>query len=294
MQFECKELFVDGPRGVITYEEEYGRWLAFFEMLATSFEKIECFEPPPCWVPLIRYLGHDVVEDERRMRWDCDIIDWWGLWTHCEDKRYAVDVACASRPELVDALYRVDNEWPCPMMAMDLKDKFYITTGSAFFRPELTRFIEQVQGFDPDKERAVLVPCSADKPYPAPLHLAVENILAVRSDEWHQIAVAGALGIAPEELWSSMPHYDSGIPNFDRAVEMVAWYFTKHRYKTVVVYSDFYADAICSGFEQVPRELRPSVYYMFGTHYRDHYDNLLLPVHLRRLERTVIRMEQSK
>ena len=283
--FDCTSL-IQGRVGE-AYCHEYDLYLNFFQMLALNDEPIRCDHIPRCWVPFILYLGHRV--SHMTEVWDCDHLDWFNFYVRSKDKRRAVEISSTCRPELVHALYCADTEWHCPLRVKETdKKEFPVTCNGSFFRPEVQAYQKELQAFPSTRAKAVLVPCAASKPYPSKLHQAVLDLLP--NYDWHVIVATGVLGLVPQELWIDMPHYDSGLPNLFRCTETVRWYFTKFKYDALVVYSDFYAHAIWQGLRDVYPQ--PNTHFVFGAHYRDRYENLLLPEHLRTLEAEIVRADR--
>lgn len=263
------------------YAHEYDGWLALFKLLACSSEPYALLNAPSCWAPFLLYLGHDVASVRARCDWDCDEFDWRSAYLEADDRRRVVEVASTVRPELVHALYCADTEWPCPMRQAVHRRSFPVTCNGSFFRPEVQAYRETLLWYRPGKRKAVIVPCSAQKPYPSAAHAKV--IQRLPDSDWHLIIATGVLGLVPQELWKEMPHYDSGVPNLQRVTDTVRWYFTRHEYESVVVFSDFYATAVRRGLEEVGVRAQ----YILGSHYRDTYENLTLPEHLDRLEQAL-------
>lgn len=278
------------------YSHEYDGYLAFFKLLAYSEKSVKCVNVPNCWTPFVYYLGHEVASVKARLMpgWEFEAFDWPLFYRASSDQRRAVEIASVCRPELVHALYCADTEWPCLRRKVYNVQEFPVTCNGSFFRPEVQDFRAKLEGFKPTKRYAVLTPCAAEKPYPSAMHRAV---IARLDERFHVIVCTGVLGLVPEELWGEMPHYDSGLPNLERVSETVAWYFTKHDYDEVIVFSDFYAYAVEEGVKRMRSQHsgRPlSVRYLFGNYYRDTYENLMLPEHLHRLERAVRETPGSK
>lgn len=289
MELDCKELVATRPSD--QYAHEYDGYLLLFQTLANASQVISLRHVPRCWVPFVRYLGHEVescTDYSTLAGWECDAGEWPVLYERMGDKRRAVEITSTCRPELVHALYCADTEWPCFLRhrVPPLKE-FLVTCNGSFFRDEVRDYREQLQRFTPTRRQAILVPCAASKPYPAPLHREV--LSRIDRGKWHVITATGVLGLIPEELWDVMPWYDSGLPNLPRCTDTVRWYFSKHRYAKVVVYSDFYAHAIRLGLCDVRGA--PETRFVLGDHYRDRYENLLLTEHLLALERTVAELE---
>ncbi len=221
------------------YEDVYGGWLSLLREVAESDEPCAVDDVPPSWEPLIYYLGGVVLPPMSFALLGAE---------RAGRLRELVEQACAARPELVDALYKSDMEWETKNRRHQHQTEFVVTNNGSFFRPEVLAFIERLETFEPTRRKCVLVPCAADKPYPAPLHKAVAERLPT---DYHMIIATGVLGLVPEELWGLMPHYDSGIPNQWRLMKAVESYFGRHAYDRVVVYCDFYNEAILRGYSDV-------------------------------------------
>jgi hypothetical protein len=266
------------------YAHEYDAWLAFFKQLACATRRIYLENVPVCWEPFVRYMGHEV--GTVRIYWrDADALAWGKVYESADDRRRVVEMASVCRPELVHALYCYDTEWPTGLRAAGgPKRAFVVTCNGSFFRPEVQAYRARLRAYVPPVgvRAAVLVPCAAAKPYPAPLHRAVQARLP--DPGWEVVIATGVLGLIPSALWADAPEYDSGVPYLDRVEQTVRWYFTRHAYEHVVVYSDFYAYAIRKGIESVPSARRPRATYVFGAEYRDTYENTNLIEHLDRLE----------
>ena len=275
---------VRGGKGE-AYAHEYDGFLGFFRSLGHATEAQVCLNVPRSWAPFVAYLGHTVKSVQAVKEWgeaEGPGLDWLAAYRAAADPRRVVEMASTARPELVHALYLADTEWPCPLRARGpLQPAFPVTCNGSFFRREVLGYTRRLQSYTPPPgvQRAVIVPCAAVKPYPSPLHKAVQQRLPDRS--WHVIVATGVLGLLPEELWPVAPEYDSGLPYLDRVTQTARWYFSRHHYGRVVVFSDFYAYALRQGLRDVPRL---PVSYVLGDHYRDTYENLLLPEHLNRLE----------
>lgn len=288
--YDCRDL-IRHTAGA-EYEREYDEYIAFFRMLATSAVVVSCSNVPRCWAPFVRYLGHAVETVDVRFG-SADFLEWESAYDKAPDKRRVVEMASAARPELVHALYYADTEWPCPLLVREAPaPSFPVTVNASFYRPEVRDFQRRLQSYMPSCKRAVLVPCSAAKPYPSALHVAVGKLIVRHggAEPWDLIVVSGTLGLAPEELWPHAPQYDAGLPNHARVEQVVRWYFTTHRYERVVCFSDFYGHSIHAALERVPKSARPDrVDYVLGYHWRDTYENLMLPEHMMALAEVLAR-----
>lgn len=246
-----------------TLENAYGGWLAMFQEVAEAPNDTIAVNVPSAWEPLMWYLGARCLHLG-------NVVD-------LQLRRHTVEGTCAFEAVLVDALWKADMEWSGPRRHT-WENEFPVASYSAFYRPEVMKYLrEDLPTHKPTHNKCVLVPCAADKPYPAPMHKAVRE--AVGAD-WEIIVATGVLGLVPESLWSVAPMYDSGLPNQDRVSEVVAQHLAaKHgkQYGRILVYSDHYAWAISRGFGG------KSVGYLFGSEPRSAYLDLLAPEHLGRL-----------
>lgn len=279
MAYDCARLIRNA--GGAAYEHEYDAYLSFFRELAHA-APADVANCPPCWAPFVAYLGH-AVQSTMQFFGDADLLDWRRAYDEAGDKRRVVEMASTARPELVHALYLYDTGW-CSAASVDtllaFKKQFVVTCNASFFRPEIMAYRDRLRAYQPTHNRAVLVPCAAAKPYPAPMHQAVLDRLP--NADWDVIIVTGVLGLLPLALWGEAPQYDSGLPYLERVTQTVGWYFTKHQYNRLVVYSDFYAHSIARGLREA--QLSTPATFMFGHHYRDTYENTMLAEHLDRLE----------
>lgn len=253
------------------YEDRYGAYLKVFHDIALvpADTPVNVISPPASWWPLLAYLNANisgplqvVFEHDELMKKMHDRVG-------TRLTRTLLEALCALRPELVDALWKLDNQWSCFRATIFPKQsEFVVTNNSSFFRQEVKDYETILKHYRPSKRKVVLVPCAADKPYPAMLHKAVQEVLP---PDYYMANVTGVLGVVPQDLWPYMPHYDSGIPNRWRAMVAVGKYFSRHEHERVVVYSDFYNLAIAIGLEQV------GVRAMFVTPLDEFYD--YLPLH---------------
>lgn len=204
---------------------------------------------PWSWTPLLAWMRCQ-MKAARIVFPTCRMVSGLGPWmTLNEQRRSIVESLCTLRPETTDALWKFDNEWPhhpdrTLPYAVGQDMPILVTNGNSFFRSEFKEYLERLHTYTPLLRKVVLVPCAADKPYPSPLH---REVLARIPSDWYVCIVTGTLGLVPQDLWHFMPNYDSALPNEWRAFEEVRDYFGKHQHDAVVVYSDFYAEAIYEG-----------------------------------------------
>lgn len=266
------------------YEDQYGKFLDIFKQVAESEEEIVVVGAPRSWSSLIYYLGGRTVMARDQFPGDEFVPLSGGCYEEEAEKngrlRELVEHHSTLRPELVDALYKSDMVWKTVNRRHQTQKEFNVTCNGSFFRPEVLDYINNIlPQYKPEKTKCVLCPCAADKPYPAPLHTA---ILEVIPPDYELIIATGVLGLVPQKLWDVMPLYDSGVPYQWRLMNLSQWFFSKNLYDRVVVYSDFYASALHRGLKAVGNEITND-FYVFGYDDMDYLD-LLSPENLAKLK----------
>jgi hypothetical protein len=250
-----KELEIDltvMPSGT-RYEDRYGQYLEIFHRIATTPAniKVVVVSPPASWWPLFMYLQCWIRGKAPQIYFEhCKLVKD-ATYTVGKLDRTAVEVLCGFRPECVDALWKIDMQWEVPegRVRKENKKEFIVTNNGSFHRPEVTHYLKNVLAkYTPKKRKVVLVPCAADKPYPSRLH---KEVLARMPDDYYLAVATGVLGIVPQDLWPEMPHYDSGIPNEWRLMRIAEKYFHLHQHNRVVVYCDYYSEALEQAFENI-------------------------------------------
>ena len=234
------------PTDGATYEDTYSGWLKFFKTVAESEESVVCVDVPTSWAPLLWYLGANV--ESTITFFSCDTLvrhdDYEAAKMNSLGREY-VESVCTYRPELVDAMWKSDCEWDTVRRDHVAKASFIVTNNGSFHRPEVLDYVDFLRTTVVGVSRGVvLVPCAADKPYPAPLHKLIRQNIP---DDYRLVIVTGVLGVVPEDLWPSMPIYDSGLPNRWRVMTEIKRYFQHAPCGRIVVYSDFYSEAISLG-----------------------------------------------
>ena len=255
------------------YEDQYGGWLEFFRQAAETPTSVIVRNPPASWVPFLRYLGCTVTDAQKIFAADFFVT---GHMLHAQSSgrlRELVECFSTLRPELADALYKSDVEWKTAYRDHEVQREFSVTCNGSFYRPEVLDYLDRLHHVRKPEtiKRCVLVPCAADKPYPAPLHKAILEFLPLDTE---LIIATGVLGLVPQHLWEVMPLYDSGIPNQWRLMNEVAAYFTRNRYDEIYVYCDFYNEAIAKGLAQTVHPDNKTI-TLFVNPFTDKY----LPLH---------------
>jgi len=265
-----------------TYEDRYGGYIAFFKRIAETprWQRIVVNNAPWSWVPLLRWLRCD-IETPRAVFEHCDYVK--GAMSeasanHAAD-RTLIEVLCGFRPETTDALWKADMEWQTDRADVDLPRKeFIVTTNGAYHRPEVKNFMRRLEMYTPTKRNALLVPCAADKPYPAPLHKACLELMPA---DFYMMNATGVVGLVPQDLWPVMPWYDSGMPNEWRLYQTAKDYFSAHQHDRVVVYCDYYSEPLQDAFDAL-RMLDRVSFVLPVIHYNN-YQDLLSEKHLKAL-----------
>jgi hypothetical protein len=235
------------------YEDEYGMYLDVFKDIAGLPPDIPVVVSgaPFTWVPFLRYLRCQCVDPQiwfpqcytlRNLAFEFDPSD-----------RTMVEALTCLRPELVDALWKCDMQWLSQRPLYNKAGPFVVTNNGSFHRLEVFKFLQRID-FEVTKKRSdderrqnkvVLLPCAADKPFPAPMHQRVLDMLP--DDTWHAMIATGVCGLVPDTLWKEMPWYDSGIPNRWRVYTKTRDYFRARPHGRVILYMDFYSQAVYDG-----------------------------------------------
>jgi len=119
-----------------------------------------------------------------------------------------------------------------------------VNSGESMNRAEIRRFAARVVNryHPPETDVAVLLPCSAKKPYSLSVsHRKFRMAIANRA---HELVVTSPLGIVPRELETVYPagHYDVPVTGYWDAEECaviagtIARYFEKNPYRRIIVH----------------------------------------------------------
>lgn len=120
------------------------------------------------------------------------------------------------------------------------------TSGEALRRIEVVRFRQRVahRYIPPRADVAVLLPCSARKPYS--LSQSHRKFVPAVAGRAHELIVTSPIGLVPRELERVYPaaHYDVPVTGYwDREEQAlisdaIAAYFSSHRYRRVIAHLD--------------------------------------------------------
>ncbi|MGD1003962.1 MAG: archaeosine synthase subunit alpha [Methanoregulaceae archaeon] len=121
-----------------------------------------------------------------------------------------------------------------------------VNSGESINRVEIRRFAERVvtRYIPPKTDVAVLLPCSAKKPYSlSKSHRKFQTAIANRA---HELIISSPLGIVPREVETIYPagHYDVPVTGYWDAEEcsliadIIARYFIRNRYRRIIAHLD--------------------------------------------------------
>ncbi len=278
LTINVRQRYVDQPG---RYEDRYGHYLKFFQLLAETWTPMDLADVPATWYPFCHYLGHTVNNTYDQFP-SCPIVR--EMMTHYDDfpdKRHFVEVVSTFRPELVDALWKYDMQWDSNNARAVLEHgaDILITNNGSYHRPEIMNYFDDLNTYKPTKRNVVLVPCAADKPYPAVMHQAVLDRMPA---SFYLANITGVIGVVPQDLWPVMPQYDSGIPNEWRLVDVAKDYFGRNDHDNIIVYIDFYSLALANAFQQLG--IMDKVTWINPVGFYHDYLDLLDPTRLKKLE----------
>jgi len=265
------------------YEDRYRGYIEIFERIATTprGESITINGAPWSWYPLLYHLNCEITES-RLVFQHCPIVrDAVTLVNHLD--RTAVEVLCCFRPETVDCLWKVDVQWQTDRVRRyNAFIEFIVTNNGSYHRREVLDYLTTLENYKPTKRNVLLVPCAADKPYPSPLH---KECLKLLPSDYYMMNATGVVGLVPQDLWSDMPWYDSGIPNEWRLYRTVHDYFSKHPHDKIVVYCDYYGETIEAALKSIGQ--REKARFILPIRFYYDYEDLLEPNLLEALRRTL-------
>jgi archaeosine synthase len=187
--------------------------------------------------------------------------------------RELVEARCRSDPHQVAILRLLDGETSLvePRTPVARAVPLLATTAEALRRTEVVRFQGRVVGRSPPPlhDVAVLLPCSARKPYSASLsHRKFMKAIRGRA---HELIVTSPLGLVPREIERVYPaaHYDVPVTgHWDReelalVSAVIAGYLARHPYRRVLAHLEggaFEAARMAAGACGIPLEVTAEGY----------------------------------
>ncbi|MDD1653784.1 MAG: DUF5591 domain-containing protein, partial [Methanomicrobiales archaeon] len=157
-----------------------------------------------------------------------------------------VEARSRLHPAQVAILRLLDGEYPFleTYAPIARSGPLLATTGEALRRPEIRRFGERLTDryLPPRSDVAVLLPCSARKPYSA--SKSHQKFRAAIRDRAHELIVTSPLGLVPRDLERIYPaaHYDVPVTGYwDREelaviASVIARYLARHPYGRVLAH----------------------------------------------------------
>ena len=160
--------------------------------------------------------------------------------------RELVESRCRMHAVHVAILRHLDNRFTFtePHAPIARAGLMRVNSGESMNRVEIRRFAERLTSryIPPKADVAVLLPCSAKKPYSVSWsHRRFQTAVAHRA---HELIVTSPLGLVPRELETIYPagHYDVPVTGYWDAEEcaiiagIIARYFARNRYRRVIAH----------------------------------------------------------
>ena len=162
------------------------------------------------------------------------------------DLRTLVESRCRMNAAQVSVLRYLDRQYRFlePHIPIARTVPLLATTGESITRVEVRRFAERLisRYIPPEAEVAVLLPCSARKPYSR--SQSHRRFIAAVDGRAHELILTSPLGLVPRDLELLYPaaHYDVPVTGYwdreekDLIAATVAAYLKKHNYRRVIVH----------------------------------------------------------
>jgi len=160
--------------------------------------------------------------------------------------RDLVESRCRFNAAQVAIMRHLDNQYQFMERSMPVarSGMMRVNSGESLQRAEIRRFAERIitRYLPPKTDVAVLLPCSAKKPYSlSQSHRKFGRAIAGRA---HELIVTSPLGLVPRELECIYPagHYDVPVTGYWDAEEcaviagILTRYFTRHRYRRIIAH----------------------------------------------------------
>lgn len=160
--------------------------------------------------------------------------------------RDLVESRCRMNAAHVAIMRHLDNQYPFTERHLPIARSGVMraNSGESLQRAEVRRFAERVinRYCPPKTDVAVLLPCSAKKPYSlSQSHKKFQRAIAGRA---HELIVTSPLGLVPRELECIYPagHYDVPVTGYWDAEEcsviarILARYFKRHAYRRIIAH----------------------------------------------------------
>lgn len=154
---------------------------------------------------------------------------------------------CRTRPEYVSLMRHLDrSERMEQNTPVSRTAPFLATSGDSIHRPEIKRFSDRLvdRYIPPETDVAVLIPCSAKKPYSlSQSHRRFSQAIARRA---HELILTSPLGLVPRDIELAYPAsaYDVPVTGYwdheerYQITQTLVRYFTRHKYRRVIAHLD--------------------------------------------------------
>jgi len=162
--------------------------------------------------------------------------------------RDLVESRCRMDATQVAIMRHLDNQYAFMERSMPVARSGIMraNSGESLRRAEVRRFAERVitRYIPPHSDVAVLLPCSAKKPYSlSRSHRRFQQAVAGRA---HELIITSPLGLVPREIECVYPagHYDVPVTGYWDAEEceviagILARYFNRHAYRRIIAHLD--------------------------------------------------------
>lgn len=152
-----------------------------------------------------------------------------------------------TRPAYVSIMRHLDRTaWMEQHTPVTRSTPFIASSGDSIHRPEVKRFVDRLitRYIPPLADVAVLLPCSARKPYSlSQSHHRYTQAIGRRA---HELILTSPLGVVPRDIELVYPaaHYDVPVTGYwdheERYLiaDTLAKYLTKHQYRRVIAHLD--------------------------------------------------------
>lgn len=154
---------------------------------------------------------------------------------------------CRTRPEYVSLMRHLDrSERMEEYTPVSRTAPFLATSGDSIHRPEIRRFSDRLvdRYIPPETDVAVLIPCSAKKPYSlSQSHRRFSQAIGRRA---HELILTSPLGLVPRDVELAYPAsaYDVPVTGYwdheerYQITQTLVRYFTRHKYRRVIAHLD--------------------------------------------------------
>jgi len=188
--------------------------------------------------------GKDLKEHNRNaLRQELALV---GRFIEQGQLRDLAESRCRMNANQVAILRHLDNQYPFMEAAQPVARSGVMraNSGDSLQRVEVRRFAERVltRYIPPKTDVAVLLPCSARKPYSlSQTHKRFQQAIGGRA---HELIVTSPLGLVPRELETVYPagHYDVPVTGYWDAEEcafisgILIRYFSRHPYRRIIAH----------------------------------------------------------